>query len=176
MAHSYIAYIDESGDDGFGRYRIPGQTGGASTWLTLSATVCRMSRDLEMVEWRNEIRSKLGRKAENRPLHFKDMNHGQRTMASQVLATKALRGICVAAHKPSLQVEIYAEKNQPYFYLCRYLIERISWLCRDLRRIVPEGDGRVKIIFSRRGGLSYEAFRAYLLKLKNFDDPAVQIN
>lgn len=176
MAHSYIAYIDESGDDGLGRYRIPGQTGGASTWLTLSATVCRMSRDLEMVEWRNEIRSKLGRKAENKPLHFKDMNHGQRTMASQVLAAKALRGICVAAHKPSLLAETYTEKNQLYFYLCRYLIERISWLCRDLRRMVPEGDGRVKIIFSRRGGLSYEAFRAYLLELKNFDDPAVQVN
>lgn len=176
MAHSYIAYIDESGDDGLGRYRIPGQVGGSSTWLTVSATICRMSRDLEMVEWRNEIRSKLGSRAEKKPLHFKDMNHGQRTMASQILSTKALRGVCVMANKSVISPGTYTEKNQLYFYLCRYLIERLSWLCRDLRRIVPEGDGRVKIVFSRRGGLSYEAFRAYLLKLKSFNDPAIRIN
>lgn len=176
MAHSYIAYIDESGDDGLGRYRIPGSTGGASTWLTVSATVCRMSRDLEMVHWRNEIRSKLGQRAEKKPLHFKEMNHSQRTMASQIVSSKALRGICIVANKSVIPAGIYIEKNQLYFYLCRYLIERISWLCRDLRPSVPEGDGRVKIIFSRRGGLSYEAFRAYLLRLKGMNDPAIQIN
>lgn len=176
MAHSYIAYIDEAGDDGLGRYRSPGSVGGASTWLTLSATVCRASRDLETVEWRNEIRAKLGERAEKRPLHFKDLNHGQRTMASQLIATKPLRGLCVVANKPVIPAGIYTEKNQLYFYLCRYLVERISWLCRDMRRLVVEGDGRVKIIFSRRGGLSYDAFRAYLLKLKNFDDPQIRIN
>ena len=176
MAHSYIAYIDESGDDGLGRYRIPSQIGGASTWLTISATICRMSRDLEMVEWRNEIRTKLSQRAEKKPLHFKTMSHGQRTMASQILAGKAMRGICIMANKPVIPSGMYPEKNQLYFYLCRYLMERISWLCRDMRRIVPEGDGRVKIIFSRRGGLSYEAFRAYLLKLKNLNDPTIQIN
>lgn len=176
MAHSYIAYIDESGDDGLGRYRAPGQGGGASTWLTLSATVCRMSRDLEIVEWRNEIRTKLGQRDDKKPLHFKSMNHGQRTLASQILSTKALRGLCVVANKPIIPVGTYPGKNQLYFYLCRYLVERISWLCRDMRRLVPEGDGRVKIVFSRRGGLSYEAFRAYLLKLKNFNDPTIRIN
>lgn len=176
MAHSYIAYIDESGDDGLGNYRIPGGAGGASTWLTLSATVCRMSRDLEIVGWRNEIRSKLSERAQKKPLHFKDLNHGQRTMASQVLATKAIRSICIVANKPVIPPGIYTEKNQLYFYLSRYLIERISLLCRDLRRQVQEGDGKVKIIFSRRGGLSYDDFRAYLLRLKNANDPAIQIN
>lgn len=176
MAHSYIAYIDESGDDGLGNYRTPGGAGGASTWLTLSATVCRMSRDLEMVSWRNEIRHKLGERAQKRPLHFKDLNHGQRTMASQILATKALRAICIIANKPVIPPGIYTHKNQLYFYLSRYLIERISWLCRDLRRQVQEGDGRVKIVFSRRGGLSYEDFRAYLVKLKESKDTSIQIN
>ena len=176
MAHSYIAYIDESGDDGLGHYRVPGGVGGASTWLTLSATVCRMSRDLELVGWRNEIRSKLSDRAQKKPLHFKDLNHGQRTMASQVLAAKALRAICIVANKPVIPSGIYTEKNQLYFYLSRYLIERISWLCRDLRRQVQEGDGRVKIIFSRRGGLSYDDFRAYLVKLRDTNEPSIQIN
>ena len=61
---------------------------------------------------------------------------------------------------------MYVEKNQLYFYMTRYLIERLSWLCRDLRPSVPEGDGRVAITFSRRGGMSYDDFRNYLRKLK----------
>lgn len=48
MAHSFIAYIDESGDDGLpGRYREPGVQGGASHWLTIGAVVWRYSRDLD---------------------------------------------------------------------------------------------------------------------------------
>ncbi|MFY8142698.1 MAG: DUF3800 domain-containing protein [Caulobacter sp.] len=82
--------------------------------------------------------------------------------------------VSVIANKPVVPAGIYTEKNQLYFYLCRYLIERISWLCRDRRPSVPEGDGRVKIIFSRRGGMSYEDFRAYLERLRLRTD--VQIN
>jgi hypothetical protein len=37
MPHSFLAFIDESGDDGFGNYREPGKSGGASHWLVLSA-------------------------------------------------------------------------------------------------------------------------------------------
>jgi hypothetical protein len=74
--------------------------------------------------------------------------------------------MCVIANKPVIPPGIYDEKNHLYFYLCRYLIERISWLCRDMRRNVPEGDGKVKIIFSRRGGMSYDDFRAYLERLR----------
>ncbi|MCJ7997583.1 hypothetical protein J5N58_23635, partial [Rhizobium cremeum] len=30
----------------------------------------------------------------------------------------------------------------------------------------PEGDGRVKIVFSRRGGMSYDDFRGYMERLR----------
>jgi hypothetical protein len=60
--------------------------------------------------------------------------------------------------------------------MTRYLIERISWMCRDYRRHVPEGDGRVKLIFSRRGGMSYDDFRAYLHRLQDADDPEIRIH
>ncbi|MDB5433528.1 MAG: hypothetical protein JWP35_4644 [Caulobacter sp.] len=176
MAHSFTAYIDESGDDGLANYRAPGGVGGASTWLTISATVVRTSRELETVTWRDEIATRMPARAQRRALHFKDMNHGQRTMAAQVIGAKPLRSICIIAHKPVTPPGIYVEKNQLYFYLSRYLMERLSWLCRDMRRLVPEGDGRVKIVFSRRGGLSYEGFRAYLERLRDRNDPDIQIH
>lgn len=45
-----------------------------------------------------------------------------------------------------------------------------------MRGRAPEGDGRVKIVFSRRGGLSYEGFRSYLNLLRETDDPQISIH
>ena len=41
---------------------------------------------------------------------------------------------------------------------------------------MPEGDGLVKIIFSRRGGLSYQDFKNYLQVLRNTLDDTVRIH
>lgn len=177
MAHSYIAYIDESGDDGLtGKYRQVGTRGGSSVWLTISASVWRFSIDADALAWRNEIRSKLGPQAQKRPLHYKDLGHNQRLMAAQVLAEKPIRSICVMSYKPLIPEDTYQEKNQLYFYMSRYVLERLSWLCRDMRTRVTEGDGRVKIVFSRRGGLSYGEFRDYLNLLQRTDDPGIRIH
>lgn len=97
-------------------------------------------------------------------------------MAVNTLRRKPFRAICVVANKPVIPSGIYTSKNQLYFYLCRYLIERVSWMCRDMRRSVPEGDGRVKIIFSRRGGMSYGDFRAYLERMRADVDRDIQIH
>ena len=166
MSHSYIAYVDESGDDGLVKFREPGADGGSSTWLTISACIIRASRDLDAVKWRDEIGAGLPNR-QRRDIHFQNMNHSQRTMAAQVLATKQLRLLHVISNKPTIPDGTYNEKNRLYFYLTRYLIERISWFCRDMRPNVPEGDGRVKIVFSRRGKMSYGDFRDYLTRLRD---------
>ncbi len=180
MNHSYIAYIDESGDDGLAKFRKPRADGGASVWLTISACVIRASRDLEVVKWRDEISSGLPNRRK-RDIHFKNMNHSQRTMAAKVLSEKQFRLLHVISNKTTIPDGTYQERNQLYFYLTRYLIERLSWFCRDKRPQVPEGDGRVKIIFSRRGKMSYEDFRNYLDRLKNGNEttihwPVIDIN
>jgi hypothetical protein len=82
----------------------------------------------------------------------------------------------VLAAKVPIPSGIYKEKNQLYFYMTRYLIERISWFCRDIRPLVPEGDGSVAITFSRRGGMSYDDFRDYLRRLKASPDRTVNIH
>ena len=172
MSHSYIAYVDESGDDGLDKFREPGADGGASVWLAITACIIRASRDLGAVGWRDEIASNLPNK-KSRDIHFQNMNHSQRMMAAKSLSDKQLRLTHVISNKTTIPEGVYREKNQLYFYLTRYLIERLSWLCRDLRPRVPEGDGRVKIVFSRRGKMSYGDFRDYLERLKAGDETTV---
>lgn len=164
MTYSFVAYIDESGDDGLGNFRAPGSSG-ASHWLVISACIYRYSFDLEAVRWRDEILDLMPSK-KRRNLHFSNLNHTQRIVTTQKLANKPIRAIGVLSNKTLIPVGTYSSKNQLYFYLTRYLIERISWLCRDLRPSVPEGDGRVQITFSRRGGMSYGDFAEYLRWLR----------
>jgi hypothetical protein len=176
MAHSFIAYIDESGDDGLsGNYRQVGQRGGASHWLSIGAVVWRLSRDLDASGWAKEILAQMPHR-QRRVLHFKDLDHAQRIMAIDGIRERPMRLTCVIANKPAIPEGTYVRKNQLYHYMSRYLIERISWLCRDLRPDVPEGDGRVKIIFARRGGMSTNHFKGYLNLLKGTEDPAIKIH
>lgn len=175
MSHSFIAYIDESGDDGLGNFREPGARGGSTTWLSISACLFRYSYELEAVSWRDEISAKMPEKR-SRSIHFASMNHGQKTFAAQCLAKRPIRALSVVSNKKTIPQGIYNQKNQLYFYLTRYLIERLSWLCRDMRPHVPEGNGMVKIVFSRRGGMSYPDFKNYLDRLKSTDDPQIRIH
>lgn len=176
MAHSFIAYIDESGDDGLrGNYREPGRKGGSSHWLSIGAVVWRLSRDLDAVRWAQEILGQMPHR-QRQVLHFADLEHPARIMAIDGICARPMRLVCVIANKPIIPEGTYVEKNQLYHYMSRYLIERISWLCRDTRPGVPEGDGRVKIIFARRGGMSTDNFKAYLNLLKNADDPSIRIH
>jgi hypothetical protein len=97
-------------------------------------------------------------------------------MAIRGICGKPLRLTTVIANKPIIPQGIYTQKNQLYHYMCRYLIERISWLCRDFRPLVPEGDGRVKLVFSRRKTMSYLDFQNYMLHMQNANDPDIQIH
>lgn len=175
MAHSYLAFIDESGDDGLGvSFREPGKNG-SSRFLVISAVLFRQTHSLDAVAWRDEIAARMPERR-SRELHFYKLSHGQKLAAVQTIALKPLRVLSVVAAKEPIPDDIYVEKNQLYFYMTRYLIERISWLCRDDRPAVKEGDGRVKITFSRRGGMSYDSFREYLRKLKAAQGNDVKIH
>ncbi|RDJ26626.1 DUF3800 domain-containing protein [Bosea caraganae] len=175
MQHSFVAYIDESGDDGFKRFRQPGDRGGSSKWLIISACVFRKTHSLEAVGWRDGISNRMPER-KSRILHFAELNHNQKLVVVQDIASRPLRAISIIAAKEPIPDSVYTEKNQLYFYMTRYLSERISWLCRDMRPIVPEGNGKVAITFSRRGGMSYSDFKSYMQKLKASEDQDVRIH
>jgi len=164
MAHCYLAYIDESGDDGLENFRGLGGRGGASSWLVISATVVRAEHDRSMVAWRDEILDGMPKK-KTRQIHFATMSHGQKVAACQSIAKRPLRAINVIANKQVIPPDTYTGKNQLYFYMTRYLIERVSWLCRDYQR-AGDANCAVKIMFSRRGGMSYQNFQDYMRRLR----------
>jgi hypothetical protein len=54
--YDYIAYIDESGDDGLKAVK-PCTFPGSSEWLVLSAVVIRASNESKVTAWVQDIRS-----------------------------------------------------------------------------------------------------------------------
>jgi hypothetical protein len=101
-------------------------------------------------------------------LHFYKLNHAQKLAVSRLFAKKPLRAMSVLADKTVIPAGLYQNKNQLYFYMTRYLIERVSWICRDYDG-EHGGDGRAKVTFSRRGGMSYGDFRDYMGRLQQQD-------
>ena len=160
---SFIAYIDESGDEGF-------QFGkGSSEWFVVACAVFRKSEELVQVKLVDEVRDRInqGRKPEHqippkKPLHFRDLKHEQRKFFSDRVGQASVKTIAAMIHKPSLaSPETFTEENRLYNYAVRLLVERITWYCRD--HVHGDGqDGSVDLVFSNRATLDYSALGRYL--------------
>ncbi len=160
MPATFVAYIDESGDEGFAFGE------GSSEWFILSAAITRRASDLETVRLVDTVRDRLGRPP-RKPLHFRDLRHEHRLVFVDEIAQRNLRTVSILIHKPSLcETEMFAERYRLYFYAVRYLLERVSWYCRDHRTSSDEGDGTIDLVFSNRSGMSYQELREYLDRLR----------
>jgi hypothetical protein len=131
--------------------------------------VVRKENDQSLVQWRNEITQGLNRN-QTRDLHFKNLNHSQRKFAAQCLGEKKF-GIAVAmSNKLTLMenqryFQLFKQKNHLHNYLARWLLERVS-RCIKVSH-TSETPCRAKVVFSRRGGMNYDDFRAYLELIKD---------
>lgn len=163
MSHSFVAYIDESGDEGF-TFRPDGS--GSSRWLVLSALVMRKENDRLVVDIAKQARELL-RKPPKHPLHFRELKHEQRVALARLIGQMPSRTVSVLIHKPSIPdpETFQQEAYSLYRYASRLLLERVSWLCRD-RRKKELGNGQVELIYSNRSAMSYDDLRAYLQQLK----------
>lgn len=164
MAASFVAYIDESGDEGL----CPGR--GATEWLVLSAVITRKATDLATVKVVDDVRGYLGKPAK-KPLHFRKLKHKERLLLLDAIAGADLAAISVVVHKPSLtNPQSFKERNRLYFYTARFLLERISWYCRDALRCDDSGDGSAEVVFSKRDDLRYDELQSYMQVLQNLPD------
>lgn len=161
MTCSFVAYVDEAGDEGFDKI---GQ--GTPEWFVLSALITRKHMDIQAVKTIDDVRTLLAKPAKM-PLHFRKIKHHQRLPFIARLIQGPVRTITIVVHKPSIQEpENFNEKNRLYHYTLRLLLERLSWFCRDHRRYEsPFGDGSVEVVLSNRGGMSLPAIKAYIDKL-----------
>ena len=164
MTSSFVAYIDESGCEGF--KFLPNEQG-SSRWLVLSALVLRKEGDRLAVDLAKQARELLNKQAKQ-PLHFRNLKHEQRVPLTRLIGAASVRTVNVLIHKPSIQTpEVFQEqKYSLYRYATRLLVERVSWLCRDHRK-QDAGDGRTELIFSNRSAMSYEDLCGYLVKLRD---------
>lgn len=164
MTASFVAYVDESGDEGF--KFLPNEQG-SSRWFVLSALVVRKENDLQVVTLAKQAREIL-RKEPKKPLHFRELKHEQRVPLARLIGGASVRTVSVRIHKPSIhEPEVFQQQAYAlYRYATRLLVERVSWLCRDAKR-TGHGDGSVEIVFSNRSAMSYDDLRGYLLKLRD---------
>lgn len=168
MTSSFVAYIDESGDEGF-TFHADGS--GSSRWLILSALIMRKENDKEVVDTAKTARELL-EKPEKFPLHFRDLKHDQRVALARLVGQMNSRTVSVLVHKPDISdaENFQREAYSLYRYASRLLLERVSWLCRDHRPKQDTGNGRVELIYSNRSAMSYDVLREYLVRLREESD------
>lgn len=161
MKH-YYAYIDEAGDEGFGKLRDLDSRGGQSTWLILGALIVNEVNNPKLPAWRDELRSKFVDK-KKLDLHWANLNHDQRVVVCNRLAELPLGVSLALSHKvtiPGTPFENTFKRPQYlYNYLVRFLLERLISACCEKAK--PD-TARLHLTFSRRGGTNYEVMRQYL--------------
>jgi hypothetical protein len=164
MAHSFVAYIDEAGDEGF-KFKVWPERA-SSEWFVLAACIVREKLQSTAMREIKRIVDPI-EKNRNAPLHFKQLPHEARVAVCHGLGKTAFRIVVVSVNKRALpQPHTLRGNRRLYFYYTRYFVERLSWLTRD-HRIDGEGDGFCKLVFSRAKNLSYVLLKEYLTRLKN---------
>ncbi len=180
MTFSHVIYIDEAGDEGFGKLGT-GSGRGQSNWLLLGAIIVGGEHDSSLPQLKARILSRFPEKR-TKDLHFRDLRHEQKVVVVQEIATEPI-GVAIAfSHKVTLPGSQWAEPfKRPgylYNYLTRWLLERVTTHCAEdaaRRRI----QGRIKVVFSRRGGTNYQAMKEYMYLMRGNREvvrPARSIN
>jgi hypothetical protein len=155
--HSFVAYVDESGDEGFSFSLVPGR--GSSRWFVLSAALVRVQEDGDTVTLMRDLRSAFGLPT-CRQVHFRKLTHSRKMEWGKRIGSSHVRTVSIAIQKQELSApEKFRDGNRLYHFAVRLLLERVSWCCRDAK--YDQGDGTVRVIFSNRGSLSYEDIRRY---------------
>lgn len=166
----YFLYVDEAGDEGFGKLR-KSDSGGQSRWLLLGAILVRKQNDSSLPAWRDEVMELFPRKRQ-RDLHFKHLKHEQRVAAAKLLGQKRM-GVCVVCsdkttipHLPPHLLAIYKRKGHLYNYMVRFLLERATAACASVS--LKAGNGaKLYVTFSKRAGTDYEVMRDYLYLMRD---------
>jgi Protein of unknown function (DUF3800) len=160
----YTAYIDEAGDEGFGKLTLPA-SGGQSRWLCLGACIVTRENDLRLPGWRDQIIAKFPKK-KTRDLHFRELKHEQKIVVCQEMSKLPI-GVCVTlSHKVTLPGSpweaTFKKKGYLYNYLLRWLLERITEVCRRRGGV----GASLNVVFSRRANTDYETMKEYFILTK----------
>lgn len=164
---TFIAYIDEAGDEGFGKLKEPGRPGGQSHWLAIGGCIVPTEHDKRLPKLRDEIIGRFPRRI-SRDLHFRNLNHDQKVVACQAIGNFPLGAAVALSHKVTIPGTKYAavfkQKGYLYNYLVRWLLERVTAACAAEKDRQPCS---LRLVFSRRGGTDYHSMRDYLRLMRD---------
>lgn len=164
-AYDYVLFIDEAGDDGLTRVR-PIDPNGASEWLVISGLLVRAEDEGRCRDWLDEIRRDIDA-TQSTTLHFKKLSPSKRLRAAIMLSELDVRLFVVCSNKKNMRgyrnsrAEAAGGKQWFYNWVVRVLMERATEYClnNSVRRL--KRTGRMKVLFSARGGHSYGQTKAY---------------
>jgi hypothetical protein len=163
MTVTFVAYIDESGDTGLTNVK-PNDPSGATEWLVLSALLVAIKHDSQMVSWVRDIQSEF--KSKRRDLHFNKLLPFKKTLVCSALAKKDAKCFLVMSNKPNIEryknQNLGEERAWLYWWLTRLLLERVTDYCERQTPIKDRDKAKLRIVFSRRGGLTYDDLKSYL--------------
>jgi hypothetical protein len=163
MPVTYVVYIDESGDTGLHNVK-PNNPTGATEWLVLSAFLVKIADDSKMVSWVRDAQADFTSK--RRALHYNKLLPFKKTLVCAALAKKEACCFAVLSNKPNIEnyknKNLGSEKAWLYWWMTRLLLERVTEYCERHTPEKQRGIDKLRIVFSRRGGLTYEDFKAYL--------------
>lgn len=167
MTKEYIVYIDEAGDEGFGKLKRDGQVGGQSHWLAIGGCIVSAENDQRLPALKRQILARFPQRS-SRDLHFRDLNHDQKVVACQEIGGFPLGAAVMLSNKTTIPGSKYATlfKQKGYLYnlLVRWLLERVTSVCQRAAR----GEGcRVRLVFSRRGGTDYHSVGEYFRLMRD---------
>lgn len=178
--YEYVAYIDESGDQGLQKVK-PIDPDGSSEWLIVSGVLIRKAYEASATGWVAEIARKL-ESPQLRGLHFRKLRpRWRQELVCREIAALPLRCFVVCSNKKNMKGHMnpFAAQvpSQCWFYcwLTRVLLERITHFVDEHAHSNFGGSRRVKLVYSRSGGLRYTQMSAYYewMRNKNRNDTQV---
>lgn len=142
MPASFVVYIDESGDEGFGPK--------SREWFLMSAVIASKAVDRDIPVLVKEIKDKIGKKPGDE-LHFANLEHKRRLAVVNKIAESKLHAATVLIHKPSiLDPKPLKGGRRLYLQMATLLMEQISTYCCEQYHHGSFGDGSAEVIFAQR--------------------------
>jgi hypothetical protein len=172
LSYDYVLFIDEAGDDGLTKVR-PLDPEGSSEWLVISGLLVRAEDEPSCRTWLDRLRSDIGA-VQAGTLHFRKLSPSKQLRAAEILAGLPVRAFVVCSNKKNMRGHrndrAAAAGGKQYFYnwIVRILMERVTEFCVSSSLKKRGRIGKIKVIFSARGGHSYGQTKAYweLLRVK----------
>jgi hypothetical protein len=158
--HRFIAFVDESGDEGFDFSR-------SKRWFILCAAIYRAEDDGKLVALLDGVRKTIGKTEGRYYFHFANLKHECRVPLVHAIASSDVRIVCVRFDKHRMRnTGDWGKRGKLYWYGSKFLLERISWTCGDWAKSRRLASKKATVCFSNRASLRYDDLRQHLRTLK----------